>query len=459
MTPDILETELRDRLHRVAARSGSSDGDDRAAAEAVLVRRQAERRQRLVGLAVAACVALVVIAVPLVMNGLRSTAGGQAAAGEEVWDAPVRGSLADDRAFLDAVRLLDWSRGPAPEPADRQVAFAGDVPGGRWVLVVGPADGQLVGQWFTAGPGAEPVDLAADPSLSYLEEGDPVTRVAGEVPGGTLLVVTEPGDEVQVAERAVVAADGTVRRDFAAVPVADGVAVTEVGSTTESGIAARYRVQRDGAVVAEGMPAVAQLPGRVFDPPELTPLRPAGEPPDETAVDQAIAEVAAPLGLDEDTLAPVLLWSGPVPAPNGVTADAAVLALTLPSGAVVVSTAYADMAPDGSGVSAWCGAQAHPAGTLVAELAVVAACDVGSSTASDQVRLFLVSAAPGGASRVQLLRADGMVLAEQTVVLGTAVVRDSGAVDRARVLTDGGPPVEQLVTRGAPDGIVGRAAG
>ena len=106
MTPDILEAELRDRLHRVAARSGSSDGDDRAAAEAVLQRRRAEHRQLLVGLAVAACVALVVVAVPLLLAGLRSAPGGQAAEGE-VWDAPVRGSLAGDRAFLDGVRLLD----------------------------------------------------------------------------------------------------------------------------------------------------------------------------------------------------------------------------------------------------------------------------------------------------------------------------------------------------------------
>ena len=459
MSPEMLETELRDRLHRVAARSGGTEGDDLAAVESVLARRRVERRQRLVGLAVAACVALVVVSVPLLVGGPRADRGGQAAAGEEVWDAPVRGSLAGDRVFLDTVQLLDWSSGgPVPDRADREVAFAGDVPGGRWVLVVGRTDGGLVGQWFTAAPGAAPADLVADPSLSYLDEDDPVTRVAGEVPGGALLVLARPGDEVQVAERAVVDADGTVRREYAPVPTVDGVAVTEVGSTTEAGIAARYRVLRDGAVVAEGTPTALSWPSRTFDPPELTALRPGSTPPDPTAVDQAITEVAGPTGLDEDVLAPVLLWAGPLPAPGGETADAVVLALTMPSGAVVASTAYADIAEDGSGAGGWCGASTHPAGTDVADLAVVAACDAVSATNSGSLLSYVVTA-PAGATRVELLRAGGALLAEQPVVEGSAVVRDPGRADRARLSTGAIPLPELPVTRGTPDSLFDRVAG
>ena len=459
MTPEMLETELRDRLYRVAARSGSTEGDDVAAAEAVLARRRVERRQRTVGLVVAACVALVVVSVPLLVGGPPSDRGGQAAAGEEVWDAAVRGSLAGDRAFLDAVRLLDWSSGgPGPDRADREVAFAGDVPGGRWVLVVGRAGGALVGQWFTAAPGAAPADLVADPGVSYLDEDDPVTRIAGEAPGGALLVLARPGEQVQVAQRAVVDADGSVRREYAPVPTVDGVAVTEVDSTTEAGIAARYRVLRDGAVVAEGMPAALSWPSRTFDPPELTALRPGSSEPDPTAVDQAITEVAGPTGLDEDTLDPVLLWSGPLPAPGGGTVDAVVLALTMPSGAVVVSTAYADIAPDGSGVGGTCGASAHPAGTPVGDLVVVTAREAAGAGSSGSLLSYLVSA-PAGATRVELLGAGGALLAEQSVVEGSAVVRDSGPAERARLFTGAIPLPEQPVTRGTPDGLFDRVAG
>lgn len=454
MTPEMLETEVRDRLHRVAARSAGTDGDDRAAAEDVLLRRRVERRHRAVGLAVAACVALVVVAVPLLVGGPRSAPGRQAAAGGEVWDAPVRGSLAGDRAFLDAVRLLDWSpRGPVPDRPDRRVVFAGDVPGGRAALVVGRAGGQLMGQWFTGGPGVPPAQLVADPQPAHLRAGETVTRIVGEVPGGPLVVLPEPGDRVEVSERAVVDPDGTVRRDYAPVPVVDGVAVTEVGSTTESGIAARFRVLRDGAVVAQGMPASPSWPTRTFDPPQLTPLRPGGSPPDGTAVDQAIAEVAGPTGVDEDTLRPVLLWSGPLPAPDGGEgADAVVVALTLPSGAVVASTAYADIAPDGSGVGGWCGASAHPAGTDVGGLAVVAACDVAGATSSGSLRSYVVTA-PADVTRVELLRAGDALLAEQSLVGGGAVVRDPGPAEQARLLTDAGPVAQQPITRGAPDGL------
>ncbi len=73
-----------------------------------------------------------------------------------VYEVPTRGSLAEDEAFVEGVRSIEWS---APmgwegawlqtEEADRRVLFAGEVPGGqRWALVMGRAGFQLLYAWF-----------------------------------------------------------------------------------------------------------------------------------------------------------------------------------------------------------------------------------------------------------------------------------------------------------------------
>ena len=120
-----------------------------------------------------------------------------------------RGSLADDAAFVEAVRRLPWTADERAGPAlgIRSVVFVGDVPGGRWALVVGevlgppdapgsPADGPagqsgLMAVWFGGRPGADPAELR--PLTAPMRAPADVPLALLDQRTGTMVVVAASG--------------------------------------------------------------------------------------------------------------------------------------------------------------------------------------------------------------------------------------------------------------------------
>ena len=317
--------------------------------------------------------------------------------------------LLDDAAAGEAVRMLPWSIDELVPVEDRSVPFVGDVPGGRRALVVGPSSDPrgwdtVYGQWFTGPAGAEPADLVADSAVLGLGELESLSSVSHD--GSGLVVLAAPGDTVEVSPRVVVGTDGSVRRDFTTAGTVDGVALAEVDSTTGYGPAASYRVRRNGVVVDRGRPFLPLGLFDIPDPPTLTPLLPSPGLPVRDAVVAAIGQVAGEVGTDDGDLRTELLWAGPISGPLS-GADAVVLAVTLPNGAVVVSTAWARTDTQGVVESAGvCGAQSHPAGTPVDSLAVAVRCVVedGNGVAGDPVLLLVT---PGTVAVVEVVSTNG----------------------------------------------------
>jgi hypothetical protein len=266
---------------------------------------------------------------------------------------PVRGSLASDPAFVDAVRRLPWSADEQAGTAlgHRTVVFADDVPGARWALVVGqvlgppdapgsPADGPagqsgLMAVWFGGAPGAPAAELTpltapaqapADVPLGLLDQRS-----------GTLVVVAAPGDVVEVSERPEIAQDGTVYRTFRQVETVDGIAVARLRpSDVPVSAAAVFAVRRGDETVTHAVPTTignrpgSPLPVALSEPPRPAPAS-AGP-----VVAWTTERLLAPLGLARHELRVAVLWAGSLPGPGPETGSAAVVAATLPSGAVVV---------------------------------------------------------------------------------------------------------------------------
>ncbi|MGX5655316.1 hypothetical protein ACWKWC_11145 [Geodermatophilus nigrescens] len=442
------EHDLRTLLRDVAGRGGTVLLDDDAATDAVVATHRTRRRRRAGLAAVAIAVAVVAAGTPLLLGDRTGPTPEVAApAGPSVLDWPVRGSLAGNAAALETVRRLPWNGyAAAPDPDDRQVLFLGDVRGQRWALVAGRSGGRVLAQWFAGPAGADPGALVPDSGSELADGVDALSHATSANPYA--LVLAAPGTTLEASRAVVVDADGSVRRDFAPVDTVDGVAVVHVGLATTHSTALAYRVLRDGTVVARGGVLVPFGAEDVFDPPQLTPLDPSSAPPVPEAVDQALGAVLATTGLREEDLRLELLWSGPVPVRGTVpgSPDGVVLAATLPSGAVVVSLAWADMEPTGEGSAASCGAQAHPAGSVLAELGIAAECSL-TGAGGAEARL-LVAYAPPDAARLVVLRADGAQAAEASGGAGPATVAPSPGPGTLRIEWAGARPLELGVVTG-----------
>ncbi len=447
------EQDLRTLLHGAAAGPPAAVLDDDAATDAVVATSRARRRQRLGLAALGLAVALVAAGVP-VLSGERGAPVEQVAAppAPAPPDWPVRGSLAGDGDAVETARRLPWSDAPsAPPVADREVLFLGDVAGERWALVTGRAGGEVAGQWFTGPAGADPAALVADGAVQPVAG---VASVAHAPAGGPGIVLADPGTRIEVSPGVVVDADGTVRRDFTAVETVDGVAVVPVAESGPYGTGAVYRVLRGDELATEGTLPVPSGTSDGSDPPVLTPLDPAGEPPVPEAVDHALGAVLAETGLREEDVRPDLLWSGPVPRGTAESPDAVVLAVTLPSGAVAVAVAWADIEPSGAGSAGSCGVQVHPAGTPLDGLAVAAECLFPTRGFAHE-SVLVVYAAPG-AGRVEVLDAGGTPVAATTGGSGAITVTPAPGRGVLRVERPGAP-VTELAVVPTGDVLVDRA--
>jgi hypothetical protein len=373
--------------------------DDDAAQARVRAHRRARWRRPLTAVAVVAvlaALALVAVRTPDAPGPAAPTAGRL--------DGPTRGSLAADTAFLDAARTAAWDDGAGadtPAAADRHVLLAGDLLDRRWVLVAGPTDRGTQGQWFTAPRGAPAADLVPVRRPVVLRPDVPAALLLDTA----LVVLAGPGEGIEVSSGVVVGPSGGVQRVYRALDPDDGVAALSLAAPDPGLVALRVRVVRVGQfsdrTLADVPVSTAGSADARAQAPVLAPLRASG--PDlgdrRAAVDSALAAVAVPTGLDPAGLAPTLLWAGAVPDPLGGSVDAAVLAVPLPGGAVVVSTAWAQRRPDGTLQVVGCGSRAFPAGTDPAGLTSAARCVVADRD-TGTARVTVVLTGPAGSALV-----------------------------------------------------------
>ncbi len=230
------DADVRDALHRLAARAGPPRGVDTAEAAIDLARRRLRSRAATAaGVLVAALVVVTAPAlVPDAVPAPEPTAAGQPTPqAASAADLPTRGSLAGDEEFLAGVRALPWTTAPGgddgPPRADRRVVFAGDLPGGRrWVLVAASDGGQLLHTWFGGPAGAAPaeLDLLAAPERTGRVTTFALLDTAGA--GPLLVVVPRPGDGARYSPGSVRLGDGTLGRTWTELAETDGVLVAEV---------------------------------------------------------------------------------------------------------------------------------------------------------------------------------------------------------------------------------------
>ncbi len=464
-------------LRRLADRSGPPSADGRAVvrrAERDLADRQRTRRNVAAGLG---CAALLAVTVPLLADRAQPDAvrasgsatrpgpgvPGSATAAPDVVGEGTRGSLGGDDAFLEAVRALPWTVDPPP-PADgtvfydaldppveaRDVVFAGDVPGGRWALVVGRTEphpdladvsgdpappGQLAAIWFTGPPGAAPEDLTIGGGPGSIAPDWPLALTDPRT--GTLVVVAARGDVVEVSERPEIAADGSTAREWRTVDTEDGVAVTRV-PPSELGYdaATSFRLLRDGRIRARDAPwnVLRDEPW-----PDVPIDYPRGRPAEvgERVAGHAAQSVLLELGRAPADVAVAAQWVGSVPA--GGEGQAAVVTVTLPSGAVVVEAQWLlPEQPDGSMQGSQCGREVLPAGAEAARRVYAAVCEiVDISTGAPMSTVLLVVAPP----EVVLLRTyddDRTYLSEHPTDGGIAVLPFPLGTDTVEAVTAGG---------------------
>jgi hypothetical protein len=466
------EIDLRDRLHRIAEQTAPPEDPYLATRIAALSR--SRRRQRIGLTAVVAGVAAVVVAVPAVLaDPANVPAGGPAApatagttAAVDVFAGPTRGQLAGDAAFIEGVRQLPWTRPhwptavddpsvpgiPDPSVETRRVVWAGDVAGARWALVAGENTARPQGEaadperqtdlgalsgtavaWFVGPPGATPEQMVVQDVPRGVDPTRPLAYSDADT--GAVVVVTAPGDVVEVSERPRIAADATVTRNYIPVDAPDGVAVLALPPTGSGyGLALSYRVLRNGVEVVTTRPdGRADLEDVGPPTPTATWLRDRPEPSAaDSMTTSTMHTVLAASGLRAEEVAFTVLWSGDVPAPAPRPARAAVVTALLPSGAVWIGTSLGLAFDDGSVGGTTCGSALRPADQ--ATRTVVAVCQATDMSADSPGLRSLVVVGTAGAVTARLLDGAGDVLAEHPLTGGVAVAEAPDDLDAVETL-------------------------
>lgn len=479
------QTELRDRLHRLAEDTAPPTRTDLATV--IVARHQARRRQHVAMGAVAAAVLTVVVAVPAVIGGTSHThtpapvaapANGPdevtALQAADVYGAATRGSLAPDAALVEAVRRLPWTDGnhagagvPDAPLDSRHVVFAGDVGGARVALVAGrntarptpPRDdpqlqtdlgalSNVAVAWFAGPAGATPAQLQP---ASVPHGIDAATPTALFVPdAAALVIVAAPGDTAEVSLRPEIAADGTVSRDWRPVPMPDGLAALDLRPDgVSSGEAISYRVTRDGAApFTTGPDGMASGTARADVPVTWLRERPAASPADGMLTND-VHLVLARTGLRPEQVDFSVLWAGDVPAPTTSPARVTLLAARLPSGAVYLSAPLGVVSGDGTVGGTWCGTALLPAGPPAAERTVAVRCDVTNMSANSETISSLVVVAPRTAVTARALDGAGRVLAEYPLRDGVVVVPAPGGLATVESVAADGTVLQRTAPLGA----------
>lgn len=435
--PD-LDRELRAALDGLARSAAASATVVPPADE---LRREAARARRRWWLAaLAACCAVAVLTAAVVVSGRGAAPPERPEASQsppaprtvDVADQPTRGSLADDTAFLTGLLERPWIDDPTAQfpvdvpttPESRRVLFAGDVPGGRWALLVGEAapfesdpenpravvvSDELQMAWFVGPPGASPEEMTLG---SY-----PYGITPGMVPGrldprtGTLVVVAAPGDTIEVSQRVDIDAEGQDSRSWATVETDDGIAVARLDPVdlpwTWSTV---YRVLRSGQRTTSASPD-----GTIIAPEEQVPELDVDfpRPPSEEG---RLAALYAATGLlsmtglspEEVDISALALVAVPSPAAGTV----ALVTVTLPSGATAVTAQWILRTPEGFPGGADCGVEIWPASASPEDGVLAARCELYDPTGGRGLGEVLVVRAPPQVDRVRLYRGDSTFLSE-----------------------------------------------
>jgi DNA-directed RNA polymerase specialized sigma24 family protein len=452
-----LRRELADLAERLAGWTADAAGTGAEVAAEVSARR---RRRRLVALAAACALAAGTVVVATGQDPAPAPAADRDSSTPppplvDVTDFPTRGSLADDVEFLDAMTRRQWAGAPTagspvgftPAPGTVRVAFAGDVPGGRWALLVAepeqgddrpavPPDDDVLTAWFTGRPGAPPRDMELSTHPYPLGTG--TTPALLDPATGTLVVVAAPGDAVEVSERAEVDADGITSRTWRSVDTADGVAVARLAPMALPWTwAVSYRVLRDGSRVLAAPPVGLQrdpqpgLPDFGIDYRGAIPTT-EGRQAAEWAAFAAVASV----GLAPDDARITARLVAPVPSPAEGTV--ALVTVALPSGALLVTGQWASALPQGRPGGADCGMDVRPAGLPPEQRVLAAGCELFAPAEGRSLDSVLVVTAPSSVALVRAYRGDGVLAGEWPVEDGRLVVPMPPGVREVEAVTASG---------------------
>jgi hypothetical protein len=353
VTLSDLDLETRLRAQRTRAEETPPAPSDLV--QRVRERAREQRRRRLALIAAGVAAALVFVGLPTLASGLVGEGSrGEAAAPSSPsrtrvpsnFDYSTRGSLAGDADWVDGVRTLswrpeDWPETPQkadPELENRRVAFAGDVPGGRVALVLGRlGDGSLVQAWYTGPTGAAPEDMVLAGMPWGASRQEPMALWTAPDPASdraTLVVVSRPGDQVEVLTGRDVAASGEIRETWKAVPMEDGAGAMTLGSTVIWPFGAELPIRRIGqqrTVYPQVGDRAVEAAGARLEVADPRGLRTAVRDDD---LQWAVQSLVAHYGLPADRLRPTLLVAGPVAGASGMSA--VLVGVTFPSGAVAV---------------------------------------------------------------------------------------------------------------------------
>jgi hypothetical protein len=479
------DAPLRRRLRVLADGAGEPAADANPLVDDLAREDRARRRRRGAGVLAAAALVAAAVAVTNVVAAppAREPAAAPSSRSEEprvtrlevatsrqdVFDRPTRGSLGGDEAFLAALRTVPWwPQGIAPDensvdsPVDgRHVVYASDVPTGRWALVVGrpvvaPAQpwgggstyGIMAAAWLTGPPGATADQMAPATEPTVLEAGWPAALL--DPTAGVLVVVADPGDVVEVSERPEIDADGSTSREFRAVETTDGIAVARLtGSRLPHGGAVAFRARSGGP---DGEPLASWSMTVLDGPDDVVPVAyrrgvPTGAALD--AADYAAARAQAAVGLPPEDVEVTAQWTGNVP--DEGPAQAAVVTMTVPSGAVVVVGQWVLRDRDGNSQSADCGFAVLPAGPPADQRVLPMLCDIPVDPAGSALRPTLVVVGPPDIESVRTYGAEGSFLSEHLPVDGVTVTPMPFGLETVEAVTAGGVSLGRVPILGHTD--------
>jgi hypothetical protein len=360
-----IESQLREALSVRAdevGRIGGSSGDPYArVAGAIAVSR---RRRRTATLAGIAAVAAIAVAVPALAGGLGRETTSPAKRTQVVvpgpkdprWASmstwPTRGSLAEDRAFLDQVR----ARTLAP-----RVLYAGDLATARVVILWTPdeTDGNPNGQVsLQQGPPGASADQLAETAMGTPHTPDAVSALVGTAEASTAVLLAAPASHsASLATSVTIDRDGTVSRSWQDVSLVDGAALVETSSAPYAS-----RVKLGGS---DGTPDLVSVQS-VSTPDATICLSCTGDDFRVKAEAATSDSVAAILGLRPSDVRTTTVYYGrvdpqvaalsrglPTPTTGGATTDTLFVADSrLPEGQVLRSAILLTLTGGGTGESA-----------------------------------------------------------------------------------------------------------
>jgi hypothetical protein len=148
-------------------------------------------------------------------------------------------------------------------------------------------------------------------------------------------------------------------------------------------------------------------------------------PPGARAVDRTAERLLAQLGPARHEIDVTAVWTGSVPGPDPASGEAVLVAVTQPSGAVVVDGEWVLPVQSSSGdyvQGGDCGLDVLPAGPPVEQRVLALACDVVDARGRAPVRAFLVVVTPPQVRLVRIYDGRDRWLGEHPVTDGVVVV-------------------------------------